>query len=95
MLYFYNEEVKSLYSTVEIEDVEKSKKYIADMKKQKYVVVSEKEYDKISERLASDLQKMTEDYNNEFWSERKEAIADAKKLGWTDAMIEQTFGRVE
>lgn len=95
MLYFYNEEIKSLYSTVEIEDVEKSKKYIADMKKQKYVVVSEKEYDKISERLAADLQKMTEDYNNEFWSERKEAIADAKKLGWTDVMVKHIIGKAE
>lgn len=95
MLYFYNEEIKSLYSTVDIEDIEVSKEYVADMGKQGYVVISEKDYDKFSEQLDAVLQEQTDALNAGYVKDQKKAILDAKKAGWSDAMIEQAFGKAE
>lgn len=95
MIYFYNKKINGLFYTASIEDEEKLKEYVDSIDKQGYVLVSKDEYDVIEKQLLEEIQKETDRLNNAFISERKEAIADAKKAGWSDTMIDVAFGKAE
>jgi DNA-binding transcriptional regulator YhcF (GntR family) len=95
MLYFYNEKTNALFETVDIEDKKHLDKYLKNMKAEGFINLLEEEYIKVSEKLMEDMRKESEHLNSGYITERKQAIADAKKVGWSDAMINQLFGKAE
>lgn len=85
MRYYFNEETKHLIS----ENFNGDDEHLTS---QGFEKIKKAVYDELSATFDEEYDAEVNKLNNDFLESQAQAIADAKALGWTDAMIAQTFG---
>lgn len=88
MKYYFNKKAGSYFSE-ESEDVNEQLLELG------FLEVDAKTFDTGIAKALSEENTYADELNNNDKAGREQAIADAKKAGWTDAMIEQAFGKAE